>query len=294
MTKGVSQWWNNWGCCCDAPGATTCPCACYTFNNTLKDLTGRQSPFEKSHDDTLINYAEGRLDKALEIPWDGDGSPAGNLRTIKTPHSSCFSLAGGWSMWCWIYHGATVCPGLVPTYTQQLIRKGDGAALSGGDQPEWVLATRAASPQCNVSSLTSIGFAVGNSGGIEAIQTTPAVYDDVIAAGETADYLTPPDGIFPPHWTFYFMYFDPDAGTHGTMYIGVDGTKNWVTKALTFAHQVNNGPVHIGAQGNRTNRTRIDNLGFCKQIGTVDEMKARAVYLYNSGLGRACPAWTDA
>lgn len=277
---GVSSWWGNWGCCCDSDYPeeeqdNICPCACYSFDETLEDMTGRQKPFEGE----VVNYDEGILGHAYSV---APGS------TIETPHAKCFTLTGGFSAWVWIYHGN--CEGEAGGGGQQVIRKGKGTQTTGEDHgTEWAFYTTTSCTQCNATTPNSVGFGVGNEGGVESSLSGPSIYGQAISAGE---YPVSTE-CFENHWTFYFMYFDPDEGEKGALYLMVDGDKNWSKKLLTKDAVTNTDPVFIGADIDPYSTILVDNLGFCKDIGDEDEMKSRANFLFNEGYGKPCPKWIE-
>ena len=281
MATGISRWWGNWGCCCNE-ASNPCPCACYPFDGNLNDMTGRRDPFTGDP----VNYEQGKIKKAFKISY-------GN--SIQPPHHSCFSLAGGFSAWVWIYHGVDVST--VGSGGHQIIRKGSGTdTIGAGHKLEWVFATTTKKVNCDASSPDTILFGVGNTsnGTVESVLTGPANHELAVDAGEYPYPYPRNSDCFDPHWTFYFMYYDPDEGSNGAIYIGVDGTKRWTKRTLFGPVEAGTDPVYIGADVDEQLDSRVDNLGFCKSIGTETEMKARSVFLYNGGYGRACPSWKGA
>tara|TARA_R110002020_G_scaffold350563_1_gene563987 strand:+ start:736 stop:1554 length:819 start_codon:yes stop_codon:yes gene_type:complete len=269
------EMWNNWGCCCGG-----CPCHCYAFEDNLESSEegGTLEKADAAGSHTFVTGIvrpdgdTGSLGKGLKIEYNS----VFNRNAVKVDHDDCFSLEGGMSTWFWLYHDATCPPPYTPIQSSQTIRKGDGSATIGSDVPEWIFGL-AESPQCDSSSLVSVIYGIGKSGGgVQHLGTNPY--------GGTP---TPPAA----HWSFYFMYYDPDASANGTMYISVDAA-DWKEDELTEPFKANTEPLYIGGKvGQQENYLLIDELGFCKNIGTHEEMKERAFSLYHDGYGKACPAW---
>jgi hypothetical protein len=265
---------NNPGCpCCD------CPCACYKFEDDLSNSAGGGT-LEKHDAAGSHSFVTGKIGKGLKQEYNSTY----NRNAVKTAHKSCFSLKGGMSVWFWQYYDTPNCGlGIQSSY---IFRKGDGEALGGTDVPEWTYG-RAANPICSASSIDTVLFGVGQTDNtMKTVGTNP--YGGL---GSEPPWGGGDGGGPYPFWSFTFLYFDPDASTHGTMYISVDAD-DWREDTLTAPPKYQQQPLYIGSKISTADvYSLIDEVGFCEDIGTPGEMQARATSLYNSGTGKTCMEW---
>ena len=133
---------------------------------------------------------------------------------------------------------------------------------------------------------------------------TPNTYDLSFCVaydnGFVHDYVHTTTWENPAAWVFFYIWYEPTAGANNL------GRASIIRNGTTVVDEAN---VGIGAEGVVMRQTdneklyvgkhlgatesetiKIDNLGFCKDIGTKAEMTARAAALYNSGNGLACNA----
>ena len=264
---------NNPGCpCCN------CPCACYKFEDNGNDSMG-------SHDLTATNatYGTGKLDKAATFT---------GTQYFEHDHDNCFVPGStGINMWFWIY------------------REQPSTGSGGTNQIEYIVTKGLFSDSTeNHSSAANDGNFPGTwSVFIDPkLQTTENTYDLSFAVayenGFVHDYTSATTWENPAAWVFFFIWYEPTAGSAGTHTGRCSVIRNSTTvlDEVTVAIGDTENPMrqtdneklyvgkHLGATESET--IKIDNLGFCKDIGTKAEMTARAAALYNSGNGLACNA----
>ena len=262
---------NNPGCpCCN------CPCSCYKFDDNGNDSMG-------SHDLTGTNaeYDTGKLDKAAKFT---------GTQYFEHDHDNCFVPGStGINIWFWLKRVAPV--GTDTPRIEYIVSKGEHANVdssaflspnsdAGGFDGTWSIFI---TPEFSKSpSFNDIHFAVAYESG----------NTDIIAESDSWEE--------PTDWVFFYWWYEPTAGSVGTH----TGRCSLIRNATTIADEVT---VSTGDRGNpmrqtdteklyvgknlgkqRSETIEIDNLGFCKDIGTKAEMTARAAALYNSGDGLAC------
>ena len=244
----------NPGCpCCN------CPCACYKFDDNGNDSMG-------SHDLTGTNaaYDTGKLDKAAKFT---------GTQYFEHDHDNCFVPGStGINIWFWIYRTPPTSTG--GAGKEYVVTKGlfDGTNLSG----TWSIYIL---PSQSVNDLF-FSVAYENSAIDDSFETKS--YE---GSGE---------------WVFFYWWYEPTAGSAGTH----TGRCSLIRNATTVLdeqtvaigsvanpmRQTDSEKLYVGKDlGKEMSETiKVDNLGFCKNIGTKAEMTARAAALYNSGDGLAC------
>ena len=263
---------NNPGCpCCD------CPCACYKFDGDATDSAGSKDLIA-----TNAAYNAGKLNNAATM--------AGSTY-FKGDDHTCYEIGTeGLAFWFWI-KADTECGTTAPPHFEGVVTKstvnlanlgGAGTVLDG----EWgVYWHTGPSP---VSGLAGVlYFAAKPTGGTDfiTIGPDPVLWFDALLTSE--------------NWKFYFFWMSPDDGKMYVIVNDEDTLEESLPAGESFTasgtHDMyvgnNEGYAVLGSQavGAVANRTfHIDNLGFCKKVGTKAEMEARAAKLYNSGDGLAC------
>ena len=273
---GVTEWWNNWGCCCGTGTDRECPCACYTFNDTPNDNVG-----SLHLTGTYPAYDTGKLGKAAKFT---------GTQYFEHGHHNCFvPQSTGINIWFWIY------------------REQPSTGSGGTNQIEYIV-TKGLFPDStfNVSS----GPNEGNFPGTWSVfidpklEDTGTTYDLSFAVayenGFVHDYTETTTWESTAAWVFFFIWYEPTAGLNNLGRASIIRNGTTVVDESTVGIGVPGIPMrqtdneklyvgkHLGATESET--IKIDNLGFCKDIGTKVQMTERAVALYNSGNGLACNA----
>lgn len=266
---------HNPGCpCC-------CPCACYKFDGDGKaacqglDLTA-----------TGDEYDTGK--------FVGEGKQAAKLtgsEYFEHDDNMCFNLGEsdpriadkeGINVWFWLKadHEAPYDWGVGTVEPEGIITKGDwkkSSPTSYDFDGEWGIFFDAGSaPQSTY--VGDLKFLVGNGLGdphdANMITRSPT---------ETA-------------WEFYFFWV---SISEGKMYVIQNGAGTGAEDLTGTQTKVSSKKLYIGNNtegkklGEQTSddgdRTwLIDNVGFCKDIGTQEEMEERAANLFNDDEGREC------
>ena len=280
---------NNPGCpCCgpaeNPPGGPNCPCACYAFDDNAED-SSISNLHLTSTGASPTDYTTGKLDKAFKHTGSQYHEHADN---------ACFNLSGGINVWFWLksdyaapYNwGPPVPDDEVTIQPEGVVTKGSWENL-GSDQRdflgEWGIFWDETSEQPTLNG--NIFFVVGNG--------TGDLYDgNAVARAPTEE-----------KWEFYFFWASIAEGKiYGIKWGGDDEEVSGVTveanltgtQTLTSGEKLfignNDGFAKLGEQtyDSVPRPWLIDNVGFCKDIGTKAEMEERAENLYNSGDGRAC------
>ena len=254
---------NNPGCsCCD------CPCACYRFDGNADDSTN-------SLHLTATNavYDTGKLNQAATFPGTAYFERADN---------ACFNLGpSGINVWFWLKadHTAPYSWGIGAVEPEGVIPTGDwkeSSPTSLDVDGEWGIFFDAGSP--HPTRVGNIWFLVGNGSG------------DPYDANQINRAATEED------WEFYFFWvsisedklyvIQNDASTDEE---DLTGTQT-LTSSKTLYVGNNTEGKKLGEQtnGGGARPWLIDNVGFCKNIGTKAEMEERAANLYNDGSGLPC------
>ncbi len=274
---------NNPGCpCCN------CPCSCYKFDGDATDSAGNRDLTE-----TNAAYNAGKL---------GNAATMAGSTYFKGDDSTCYEAGTkGLAIWFWL-KADTVCGANeddVPAHFEGVVTKSiiditagfAGVTMTG----EWGVYWH--------NSETSIGSVTDYAGNLYFVAKPT---DNAEAGTEFinlqngvnrwVDFLRTSDG-----WKFYYFWM---SVAENKMYVRVnngttfeaapaDGETFTASSDQDMYVGNNSGKAVLGSQaaGDVANRTfNIDNLGFCKKIGTKAEMEARASKLYNSGAGLACPS----
>ena len=265
---------NNPGCpCCGQP---ECPCACYAFDDNAED-----SSISNLHlTSTYPSYATGKLANATKH--------TGTQYHEHDDHS-CFNLGpDGINVWFWLKsdYEAPYTWDLSLRQPEGVVTKGSWENV-GSDQRdfdgEWGIFWDESSPNDDYNG--NIWFVVGNGlGGLHdgnVVQRAPKAKPSEYAPGI---------------WQFYFfwasiaegkVYGIQDGG--GTVEANLTGTQTLTSDKKLFIGN-NDEIAKLGEQeyGDVPRPWLIDNVGFCKDIGTEAEMEERAENLWNDGDGRAC------
>ncbi len=259
---------NNPGCpCCN------CPCACYPFDGDSTDSAGSKHL-------TAVNE--------LYTSDDGAAKMAGSTY-FKGDDHKCYEIGTeGLAFWFWLKPetecGTTAAPHFEGVVTKSTVNLSGGAGnlLDG----EWGV-------YWHNSTSPGTGFA-----GILYFVAKPTGGIDYITVGQGGALwfhgLNTSDG-----WTFFFLWMSPDerkmyaiVNNNSTLEESLPAGQSFTASGTNDMYVGNNeGYAILGSQaiGTVTNRTfNMDNLGFCKEIGTKAEMEARATKLYNNGSGLAC------
>ena len=254
---------NNPGCpCCGQP---ECPCACYAFDDNAED-----SSISNLHlTSTNPSYAGGKLDNATK-----------HTGTQYHEHGdhSCFNLGpDGINVWFWINpnYPADYDWGGTPILPEGVITKGDvkenGSYVFDG---EWGIFF-----DFNESHATYVG-----------------TLSFMVNGGHPTPYTSRFVGVTAQTWTFYFFWVSIEEGK---LYL-IQNDDNTLTQTLGGTQTLTSDKkLYIGNNtegkklGEQTYDSEprpwlIDNVGFCKDIGTKAEMEERAENLWNDGDGRAC------
>jgi hypothetical protein len=246
---------NNPGCpCCD------CPCACYKFDGDAED-----SASSLDLTSTAASYSTGHLDKA---------SKHTGTQYHEHDDHSCFNLGpDGINVWFWInpnypadydWGGATVLP-------EGVITKGD---LKENFDGEWGIFFDVAS--LHATYVGSLSF--------------------IVNGGDPTPHTSRLVGVTAQTWTFYFFWVSIEEGklyliqnddSTLTQTLGGDQTLT-SDKKLYIGNNTEGKKLGEQTYGGEPRPWLIDNVGFCKDIGTKAEMEERAENLYNDGDGRAC------
>ena len=262
---------NNPGCpCCN------CPCSCYKFEDNGNDSMG-------SHDLTATNatYGTGKLDKAATFT---------GTQYFEHDHDNCFvPQSTGINIWFWIYReqpstgaGGTneieyiVTKGLFPDQTESYSSSPNDGNFPG----TWsvIIDPKENSTEDNYD----LSFLVAYDNGYVHDFTETTTWESTAA------------------WVFFFIWYETTAGTNDLGRASIIRNGTTVVDELIVSigaegvamRQTANEKLYVGKHlGETESETiKIDNLGFCKNIGTKAEMTARAAALYNSGNGLACNA----
>jgi len=279
---------NNPGCpCCGQP---ECPCACYAFDDNAED-SSISNLHLTSTGASPTDYTTGKLDKAFKH--------TGSQYHEHADHS-CFNLGpDGINVWFWLKSGYAapynwgppVGEHEVATQPEGVVTKGSWENL-GSDQRdflgEWGIFWDETSPNSTLNG--QIFFVVGNG--------SAELYDgDAVsrAPWENKDDV--------PNWEFFFYWASIAEGKiYGIKWSDHDAIVSGVTveASLTGTQTLTSGEkLYIGnnTEGKKLGEQEyddvsrpwlIDNVGFCKDIGTKAEMEERAENLWNDGYGRAC------
>ena len=253
---------NNPGCpCCNWP------CSCYRFDDNGNDSMG-------SHDLTGANaeYDTGKLDKAAKFT---------GTQYFEHDHDNCFvPQSTGINVWFWLHKTYQSAP-TADNVVEYIVAKGlfdvPGPGLANMTSPgTWAIWLN---PHHSAQTLV---FSV--------------VYEDsaIDASFAAQSYENPAE------WVFFYWWYEPTAGSAGTH----TGRCSLIRNATTVLdeqtvaigdvanpmRQTDSEKLYIGKDlgKERSETIKVDNLGFCKTIGTKAEMTARAAALYNSGDGLAC------
>ena len=270
---------NNPGCpCCN------CPCACYKFDDDATDSMG-----SKDLTATNASYSAGKLDKAATM--------SGNTY-FKGDDHTCYEVGTeGLAVWFW-FKGDTACTSGVGSSTPHI----EGVVTKS----IWDIQAGLGNP--NLSGEWGVYWHnVTSPGGGDFAGLLYFVAKPTNVAGGGIDYISIPlggadwaDAIFVSEgFNFYYFWI---SISENKMYLIVNGGvtqekaapagESFTASSGQDLYVGNNlgkavlGSQAVGAVANRT--FHIDNLGFCKRIGTEAEMTARAAKLYNSGAGLAC------
>ena len=269
---------NNPGCpCCN------CPCACYKFDGNATDSAG-----SKDLTETNAAYNAGKL---------GNAATMAGSTYFKGDDNTCYEAGTkGLAVWFW-FKPDTVCTTAAPTHFEGVVTKATVDVTAGFADVtmagEWGVYWH--------NSNTSIGTVTDYAGSLyfvakptdNAGSGTEFIYIQN-GINEWVDFLRTSDG-----WKFYYFWM---SVAENKMYVRVNnGTtleaapSSGETFTASSDHDMyvgnNLGKAVLGSQavGAVANRTfNIDNLGFCKKIGTKAEMEARSTELYYSGNGLAC------
>ena len=275
---------NNPGCpCCN------CPCSCYKFDGNANDSMGN------NHLTGTGVYTTGKLDQAASFT---NGS-----QSLEHDHHKCFVPKGGSSelgtgmcIWFWLYRDKPVDPGLTPKNLEYIVSKGIWAdrVASFSDTAAFT----------DFPGCWTIFTDPGQLGGLNRDGAFAVAHDDSLIA-HFESFQTWED---PSAWVFFFMWYEifdppPASGTPlGNGRMSIIRNSTLVADEGVIPHRDNddltsnrirttcNEKLYVGKfLGEAQEETvKIDNLGFCKNIGTKAEMVARAATLYDSGAGKAC------
>ena len=252
---------NNPGCpCCGQP---ECPCACYAFEDNVED-SSISSLHLTSTSASLSDYTTGHLGRAFKHTGSQYHEHADN---------ACFNLSGGINVWFWInpnypadydWGGATVLP-------EGVITKGD---LKENFDGEWGIFFDVAS--LHATYVGSLSF--------------------IVNGGDPTPHTSRLVGVTAQTWTFYFFWVSIEEGKlyviqndGSTLTQTLGGTQTKVSdKKLYVGNNTEGKKLGEQTNGGVARPWLIDNVGFCKDIGTKEEMEERAANLYNDGEGREC------
>ena len=274
---------NNPGCpCCGQP---ECPCACYAFDDNAED-SSISNLHLTSTGASLSDYTTGKLDKAFKH--------TGTQYHEHDDHS-CFNLGpDGINVWFWLksdyeapYNwGPPVGEHEVAVQPEGIVTKGSWENLRSDSRDflgEWGIFWDESSPNDDYNG--NIWFVVGNGLG--------ELYDgNVVSRAPKAK----PSEYAPGIWQFYFFWASIEEGKvygiqdgGGTVEANLTGTQTLTSDKKLFIGN-NDGFAKLGEQeyGGEPRPWLVDNVGFCKDIGTKAEMEERAENLWNDGDGRAC------
>ena len=265
---------HNPGCpCC-------CPCACYKFDGDGKaacqglDLTATDDDGE-SYD---TGKFEGEEKKAAKFT---------GATVFEHEDNTCFNLGEsdpriadkeGINVWFWINpnHAASYSWPIGGTFEPEgVITKGDlkenGSYVFDG---EWGIFFDIGSPSdVFVGSLSFI-----------------------VNGGDPTPHTSRLVGVTAQTWTFYFFWVSIEEGKlyviqndGSTLTQTLGGTQTKVSdKKLYVGNNTEGKKLGEQTNGGVARPWLIDNVGFCKDIGTKEEMEERAANLYNDGEGREC------
>ena len=282
---------NNPGCpCCgpaeNPPGGPNCPCACYAFEDNAED-----SVSSLDLTSTAASYSTGHLDKA---------SKHTGTQYHEHDDNACFNLGpDGINVWFWLKSdyfapydwGPPVSEGEVLVQPEGVVTKGTWENLGSAARDfdgEWGIFWDTTTAHSNYNG--NIFFVVGNGlGGLydgNAVSRTPWEKESE-----------------PENWEFFFFWAsiaegkvygikwsDPDEAISGeTEEASLTGTQTLTSGKNLFIGN-NDGFAKLGEQtyDSVPRPWLIDNVGFCKDIGTKAEMEERAENLWNDVDGRAC------
>lgn len=251
---------NNPGCsCCD------CPCACYRFDGNADDSTN-------SLHLTATNavYDTGKLNQAAKFPGTAYFERADN---------ACFNLGpSGINVWFWINPNYPadyewgIGSGLDP---EGVVTKGDVKENGSYDfDGEWGIFFDVGSPSdVFVGSLIFI-----------------------VNGGDPTPHTSRLVGVTAETWTFYFFWVSISEdklyliqNDDSTLTTPLGGTQTLTSsKPLYIGNNTEGKKLGEQTNGGVARPWLIDNVGFCKNIGTKAEMEERAANLYNDGSGLAC------
>ena len=276
---------NNPGCpCCGQP---ECPCACYAFDDNAED-----SSISNLHlTSTAASYSTGHLDKA---------SKHTGTQYHEHDDNACFNLGpDGINVWFWLKSdyvapygwGPPVGEGEGTIQPEGVVTKGSWENL-GSDQRdfdgEWGIFWDETTAHDDYNG--NIFFVVGNGlGGLfdgNAVSRTPWEKESE-----------------PENWEFFFFWASiaegkvygikwseyDDIVSGNTDEANLTGTQTLTSDKKLFIGN-NDGFAKLGEQtyDSVPRPWLIDNVGFCKDIGTKAEMEERAENLWNDGDGREC------
>ena len=251
---------NNPGCpCCGQP---ECPCACYAFDDNAEDSSVNNLHLT-STSASLSDYTTGKLGKAFKHTGSQHHEHA---------HDDCFtpSVGDGLAVWFWL---KVVTAPSTSSDWQGIVTKGriSSTPVFTG---EWGIFWK--TPPGGGASGPSMSFVYNTGSG-------PAKVGD-LAIGSDIWYFF--------HWSLNTT----DAVSTLTAY-NSNTDEEFGGDAAVIVGEIAAVPAELMRVGNNTDgeilgansgEFLIDNLGFCKDIGTEAEMEERAENLYNSGDGRAC------
>ena len=268
---------HNPGCpCC-------CPCACYKFDGDGKaacqglDLTATDDDGE-SYD---TGKFEGEEKKAAKFA---------GATVFEHDDNTCFNLGEsdpriadkeGINVWFWLKadHTAPYSWGVGAVEPEGVITKGDwnkSSPTSLDFDGEWGIFFDTGSVG-HATYVGNIWFLVGNGSG------DPYDANQINRAATEGD------------WEFYFFWV---SISEEKMYVIQDDASTEEEDLTGTQTKVSDKKLYIGnnTEGKKLGEQApggarpwlLDNVGFCKDIGTKEEMEERAANLYNDGEGREC------
>ena len=277
----MPEWWNNWGCCCGSTpdsNDSACPCACYTFNDTPNDNVG--SLHLEGH---YAAYDTGKLGKAAKFT---------GTQYFDREHANCFvPQSTGINIWFWIHRAPPSGSG-----TGSGVGGPIEYVVSKGEWNDDTIAHSSGSNDCAFEGTWSIHSDPDEAGGVDDLYFTVAYENGCAHSWTFKSY----EGSGSGEWVFIYIWYEPNAGINGLGRASIIRNDTAVVDESTVDIAVEgidmrktcDEPLVVGKKlgASQSETVLIDNLGFCKDIGTKAEMTARAAALYNSGNGVACNA----
>lgn len=260
-------------CCADPTG---CPCACYPFDGSGKDRSVNRLHLSQSSEAYSTTKKLGTKSATFA---------AGTSSFSRPPHD-CFNPGDGINIWWWIYRTPP----------------SSGGSTTHGGPIEYIITKGLFADQTKAHSATPNDGKHPGSYTIwidpdEDGSTSDMFIMVMVESGDIGDLVGAKTYESSAAWVFFFWWWEPAAisADIGRMSLIRNGT-TVVDEKIVAGHVGN--PYrksddetlyigkHLGADKSET--IYIDNVGFCKNIGTKDEMTARAAKLYNSGDGLPC------